>query len=191
MKLFYFGTAFLAVASAAPALNKAEIESFLANAHENWNDLSAKARSQVMEKAGEIQEEAEKIANNNKIDFAARKQQISDLIESRYSDLKMKKPELEALVSDMQADVANFIKSSRAKAQAQADKFDVDDIWGWVDSQIEDNKEIQSAVNSAKDYAKEHGITSLNGDEIKDAAKDAAEDGLDLLSSLLDKYTKN
>merc|ERR1719220_52110 len=75
--------------------------------------------------------------------------------------------------------------------QAQADKFDVDDIWGWVDSQIEDNKEIQSAVNSAKDYAKEHGITSLNGDEIKDAAKDAAEDGLDLLSSLLDKYTKN
>merc|ERR1712226_225951 len=188
MKLFYFGAAFLAVASAAPALNNAELDSFLANVHDNWSTMSAKARSQIRDRAAAIQVEAEKIANNNNIDFAARKEQISELIESRYQDLQMRKPELEAKVDSMQSKVADFIKDSRAKAQAKADQFDVDDILGWVEAKIEGNNELQSALNEAKEYASEKGITSLNGEEMKDAAKDAAEEGLDMISALLEKY---
>merc|ERR1712226_723952 len=181
MKLFYFGAAFLAVASAAPALNNAELDSFLANVHDNWSTMSAKARSQIRDRAAAIQVEAEKIANNNNIDFAARKEQISELIESRYQDLQMRKPELEAKVDSMQSKVADFIKDSRAKA----DQFDVDDILGWVEAKIEGNDELQSALNEAKEYASEKGITSLNGEEMKDAAQDAAEEGLDMISALL------
>lgn len=193
----------LALTSAAPMVNKDELQQFAQGFYSNWANESQQFRDAAVEKFAEIESQAEVIASNAKTNFSTKKQEINALLMSHAEDLGLSKENLRSKVDARQAQIADFIKDVKQQGRSRLDKVDLDNVWSWIETQVEESEsDIKNLISEGKQYAKENGLTELDAQDVLeqarefaeskglnvDVAKEAARNQYDRISNLLDDY---